>query len=53
MKVLVDTNVVQYVAAGENGVTQIITRNKSDYEISDIPCVSPVEFTESTLISGD
>jgi predicted nucleic acid-binding protein len=44
---------VQYVAAKENGVTHIITRNKADYETDDIPCVSPVEFTESALNPGD
>jgi len=36
---------VQYSAAKENGITHIITRNKTDYEVSDILCVSPVEFT--------
>jgi len=36
---------VQYSAAKENGITHIITRNKTDYEASDILCVSPVEFT--------
>jgi len=41
---------VQYVTARENGVTHIITRDKADYETCDIPCVSPVEFTEKTTI---
>ena len=35
---------VQYMTARENDVNQIITRNKADYEICDIPCVSPSEF---------
>ena len=35
---------VQYMTAKENGVTHIITRNKTDYETSDIPCVGPAEF---------
>jgi len=35
---------VQYMTAIENDVTQIITRNKADYETCDIPCVSPSEF---------
>ena len=39
---------VQYSAAKENGITHIITRNKTDYEASDILCVSPVEFTAKT-----
>jgi predicted nucleic acid-binding protein len=44
---------VQYMAAKENGITHIITRNKADYETDDIPCVSPVEFTENTFNSSD
>ncbi|MDR2718324.1 MAG: PIN domain-containing protein [Treponema sp.] len=44
---------VQFMTARENSVTHIITRNKADYEISDIPCVSPVEFIESALNSSD
>jgi len=44
---------VQYMAAKENGVTHIITRNEKDYEKSDIPCVSPVEFTVNTFNSGN
>jgi predicted nucleic acid-binding protein len=35
---------VQYMTAKENGVDYIITRNKSDYESSEIPCVSPADF---------
>jgi predicted nucleic acid-binding protein len=35
---------VQYMAAKENGAEYIITRNKDDYESSDIPCVSPADF---------
>jgi len=44
---------VQFMTARENGVTHIITRNKTDYEIQDIPCVSPVEFSKSALNSVD
>jgi predicted nucleic acid-binding protein len=44
---------VQYMTAKENGIAYIITRNKADYETADIPCVNPVEFTESTFNSGD
>jgi hypothetical protein len=44
---------VQYVAAEENNITHIITRNKYDYEVSDIPCVSPAEFTNSVSNSSD
>jgi predicted nucleic acid-binding protein len=36
---------VQYMTAKENGINYIITRNKTDFENSDIPCVSPDEFT--------
>ena len=35
---------VQFMAAKENGVAYIITRNKADYESSDIPCISPTNF---------
>jgi predicted nucleic acid-binding protein len=35
---------VQYITAKENGVDYIITRNKDDYESSEIPCVSPADF---------
>ena len=41
------------MAAKESGITHIVTRNKADYEIQDIPCVSPAEFIENTLNSGD
>jgi predicted nucleic acid-binding protein len=44
---------VQYMVAKENGIAYIITRNKTDYEAFDIPCVSPIEFTENTFSSGD
>jgi predicted nucleic acid-binding protein len=39
---------VQFVAAKENGVTHIITRNKADYETQYIPCVNPAEFIIDT-----
>ena len=35
---------VQYRTAKENEIDCIVTRNKGDYESSDIPCVSPAEF---------
>ena len=35
---------VQLVAAKENDIAYIITRNKADYENSDIPCISPMDF---------
>jgi len=35
---------VQFMVAKENGAAYIITRNKADYESSDIPCMSPAEF---------
>jgi len=35
---------VQFVVAKENNVECIITRNKSDYQNSDIPCMSPTDF---------
>jgi len=35
---------VQYIAAKESKVEFIITRNKSDYLTSDIPCLTPTEF---------
>ena len=44
---------VQFLAAKENGITHIITRNKADYETQDISCVSPAEFIENTVNSGD
>ena len=37
---------VQFIAAKENGVAYIITRNKADYESSDVPCISPTDFIE-------
>ncbi|MCL2720413.1 MAG: hypothetical protein FWD47_03630 [Treponema sp.] len=43
MNVLV-IDAVQYTVAKENGITHIITRNKSDYETSDIKCLSPEDF---------
>ena len=38
---------VQFNVAKENNFTQIITRNESDYETSDIPCVNPAEFIQA------
>jgi predicted nucleic acid-binding protein len=35
---------VQYSTAKENGIECIVTRNKDDYENSDIPCVIPADF---------
>jgi len=35
---------VQYMAARENSITHIITRNKADYETLDIHCMSPAEL---------
>jgi predicted nucleic acid-binding protein len=35
---------VQYSAAKENKIDCIITRNKDDYETSDIPCMSSSDF---------
>jgi predicted nucleic acid-binding protein len=35
---------VQYITAKENDITHIITRNKKDYENTDINCFSPAEF---------
>ena len=35
---------VQFTAAKENNVEYIITRNKADFESTDIPCMSPAEF---------
>jgi len=35
---------VQFSVAKENNVEYIITRNKADFESSDIPCMSPAEF---------
>jgi predicted nucleic acid-binding protein len=38
---------VQYTVARENSFDCIITRNTSDYECSDIPCMTPAEFLAS------
>ena len=35
---------VQYIVAKENKVDFIITRNKTDYKTSGIPCMTPTEF---------
>jgi predicted nucleic acid-binding protein len=35
---------VQYSAAKENNIDCIVTRNKDDYENSDIPCIRPPDF---------
>ena len=35
---------LQYIAAKENGVAYIITRDTTDYESADIPCISPADF---------
>jgi predicted nucleic acid-binding protein len=35
---------IQYIAAKEGKADFIITRNKEDFEATDIPCVSPTEF---------
>jgi predicted nucleic acid-binding protein len=35
---------VQYIAATESGVDCIVTRNAADYELSDVPCMSPEDF---------
>ena len=35
---------VQFMAARESGAEFIITRNKDDYESSEIPCMSPADF---------
>ena len=35
---------VQFMAAKENGISHIITRNEKDYESSDIPCMNPTNF---------
>jgi predicted nucleic acid-binding protein len=40
---------VQYMAARENGITHIITRNKADYDTFDIHCMSPTEFSTYTI----
>ena len=35
---------VQFVAAKENNIVCILTRNESDYESADIPCINPTDF---------
>ena len=35
---------VQYIAAAENSVDCIVTRNAADYEMSGVPCMSPADF---------
>ena len=35
---------VQFITAKENSADLIITRNKEDFNISDIPCITPTEF---------
>ncbi|MCL2720407.1 MAG: PIN domain-containing protein [Treponema sp.] len=35
---------VQYTVAKENGITHIITRNKSDFSPSSILCMTPADF---------
>ena len=37
---------VQYIAAKENDITYIITRNKSDYDASDVICIDPSDFIQ-------
>jgi len=39
---------VQYIAAQENGIEYIITRNEADYETSEIHCISPTDFIAYT-----
>ena len=43
---------VQYMTAKENGITCLITRNKTDYERSDVNCMSPTEFIAYFNMSG-
>jgi predicted nucleic acid-binding protein len=38
---------VQYITAKENNAQYIITRNKDDYEKTDISCISPADFAAS------
>jgi predicted nucleic acid-binding protein len=40
---------VQYIAAKENSIAYIITRNKADYETIDIHCMSPTELLASEI----
>ena len=35
---------VQFMAAKENGIAYIITRNKNDFESPEIPCIEPLDF---------
>jgi predicted nucleic acid-binding protein len=35
---------VQFTVAKENDIAYIITRNETDFETSDIPCMSPTDF---------
>ena len=35
---------VQFITAKENDVKFIVTRNKTDFITSDIPCMTPAEF---------
>ena len=35
---------IQFVTAKESNVDFIITRNKTDFENTDIPCMTPTEF---------
>ena len=35
---------IQFVTAKENAAEFIITRNKEDFNLSDIPCITPTEF---------
>jgi len=35
---------VQFITAKESKADFIVTRNKKDYESSDIPCMTPTEF---------
>ena len=49
MKIFIDTNVVLDVLLKQEPFYQdsfeyIITRNKTDFENSDIPCMSPADF---------
>jgi hypothetical protein len=48
MKVLIDTNAVQFMVAKENGIVSIITRNEADFKTSDILCISPTDFIKQT-----
>jgi predicted nucleic acid-binding protein len=41
-----------YAAKAEGGVSAIVTRNKSDYSVSEIPVLSPDEFLAKLGSSG-